>query len=138
VNVEPQKNQWDLNFTTFTNVLPGATPTPYFFPDYIVTNLKGDAKAYQVLTSAFSYDSFTLANVDNTKFTLDQRNIGSNWRSTSATGADGNPVSQFVLRTDRFFVIKDPAGNVYKLKFTGGANEAGERGYPKFQYALLK
>lgn len=138
VNAEPQKNQWDLNFTTFTNILPGATPTPYFFPDYVVTNLKGDAKAYQVLTSTLSYDSFTLANVDNTKFTLDQRNIGSNWRSTSATGPDGNPVSQFVLRTDRFFVIKDPAGNVYKLKFTGGANETGERGYPKFQYALLK
>ena len=28
--------------------------------------------------------------------------------------------------------------NVYKLKFTGGANEAGERGFPKFQYSLLK
>lgn len=138
VNVEPQKNQWDLNFTTFTNIIPGATPTPYFYPDFVVTNLKGNALAYQVLTSAFTYDAFTLANVDNTKFTLDQRNIGSNWRSTSATGPDGNPVSQFVLKTDRFFVIKDPAGNIYKLKFTGGANEAGERGYPKFQYALLK
>lgn len=138
VSVEPQKNQWDLNFTTFTNIIPGATPTPYFYPDFVVSNLKGGAKAYQVLTSAFTYDAFTLANVDNTKFTEDQRNIGSNWRSTSATGPDGNPVSQFVLRTDRFFVVKDPAGNVYKLKFTGGANETGERGYPKFQYALLK
>ena len=138
VSVEPQKNQWDLNFTTFTNIIPGATPTPYFYPDFVVSNLKGGAKAYQVLTSAFTYDAFTLANVDNTKFTEDQRNIGSNWRSTSATGPDGNPVSQFVLRTDRFFVVKDPAGNVYKLKFTGGANETGERGFPKFQYALLK
>ena len=138
VSVEPQKNQWDLNFTTFTNIIPGATPTPYFYPDFVVSNLKGGAKAYQVLTSAFTYDAFTLANVDNTKFTEDQRNIGSNWRSTSATGPDGNPVSQFVLRTDRFFVVKDPAGNVYKLKFTGGANETGERGFPKFQYAILK
>jgi len=138
VSVEPQKNQWDLNFTTFTNIIPGATPTPYFYPDFVVNNLKGGAKTYQVLTSAFSYDAFTLANVDNTKFTEDQRNIGSNWRSTSAAGPDGNPVSQFVLKTDRFFVVKDPAGNIYKLKFTGGANEAGERGYPKFQYAILK
>ncbi|KQB41625.1 HmuY family protein [Flavobacterium aquidurense] len=138
VSVEPQKNQWDLNFTTFTNIIPGATPTPYFYPDFVVSNLKGGAKAYQVLTSAFAYDAFTLANVDTAKFTEDQRNIGSNWRSTSAAGADGNPVSQFVLKTDRFFVVKDPAGNIYKLKFTGGANEAGERGYPKFQYAILK
>jgi len=138
VSVEPQKNQWDLNFTTFTNIISGATPTPYFYPDFVVNNLKGGAKTYQVLTSAFTYDAFTLANVDNAKFTEDQRNIGSNWRSTSAAGPDGNPVSQFVLKTDRFFVVKDPAGNVYKLKFTGGANEAGERGFPKFQYAILK
>ena len=138
VNVEPQKNQWDINFTTFTNIIPGATPTPYFYPDFVTNNLNGNAKAYQVLTSTFTYETFTLANVDNTKFTADQRNIGSNWRGTSVTGADGIPVSQFVLRTDRFFVIKDPAGNVYKVRFTAGVNAAGERGYPTFQYTILK
>ncbi|MDQ6472148.1 HmuY family protein [Flavobacterium sp. LHD-80] len=138
VNVEPQKNQWDINFTTFTNIIPGATPTPYFYPDFVTSNLNGNAKAYQVLTSAFTYEAFTLANVDSSKFTADQRNIGSNWRGTSVTGADGIPVSQFVLRTDRFFVIKDPAGNVYKLKFTGGAKADLERGHPTFQYAILK
>lgn len=139
VNVEPQKNQWDLNFTTFVNVIPnGATTVPYFYPDYVTSNLNGNAKVYQVLTSAFTYDAFTLANVDNAKFTADQRNIGSNWRSTSVVGSDGNPVTQFVLKTDRFFVVKDPAGNVYKLKFTGGAKADLERGHPTFQYALLK
>ncbi|MBB4803591.1 hypothetical protein HNP37_003666 [Flavobacterium nitrogenifigens] len=138
VSVEPQKAQWDISFTTFTNIIPGATPIPYYYPDFVLNNLKGGAKTYQVLTSAFTYDAFTLANVDNTKFTDDQRNIGSNWRGTSATGADGIPVSAFVLRTDRFFVIKDPAGNIYKLKFTGGASATGERGFPTFQYAMLK
>lgn len=139
VSVEPQKNQWDLNFTAFVNVIPnGATTAPYHYADYVVNNVKGGAQTYQVLTSAFTYDAFTLANVDNTKFNADQRNIGSNWRGTSVIGPNGTPVSQFVLRTDRFYVIKDPAGNVYKLKFTGGTKETGERGYPKFQYALLK
>lgn len=139
VNVEPQKTQWDLNFTTLTNITQGPTGlAPYHFADFVVNNLKGGVRAYQVLTTAFSYDAFTLANVDNAKFTEDQRNIGSNWRSTSTLGPDGIPVSQFSLRTDRFFVVKDPAGNVYKLKFTSWANEAGERGYPKFQYVLLK
>lgn len=136
VNVEPQKNQWDLNFTTFTNLLGGTTP--YYFPDFVVTNLKGGAKAYQVMTTDFTYENFAIANVVNGNFTDDQRNIGSNWRSTSVTGPNGQPVSQFVLRTDRFFVIKDPAGNIYKLKFTGGASESGERGFPTFQYALVK
>ena len=137
VNVEPQKNQWDINFTTFTNLV-GPT-TPYYYPDFVVTNLKGGARSYQVLNSTgVTYDTFTMADVNTANFTEDQRNIGSNWRGTSVTGNDGNPVSQFVLRTDRFFVIKDPAGNIYKLKFTQGANATGERGYPKFQYSLVQ
>lgn len=139
VSVEPQKNQWDLNFSAFTNVIQGQSGlTPYHYADYIVNNVKGGAQTYQVLTSAFAYDSFTLANVDASKFNDDQRNIGSNWRGTSVIGPNGTPVAQFVLRTDRFYVVKDPAGNIYKLKFTGGTKEDGERGYPKFQYTLLK
>ena len=136
VNVEPQKNQWDLNFTTFVNVLGGTTP--YYYADFVLTNLKGGAKAYQVMNTDFTYDNFTAANVVNANFTDNQTNIGSNWRTTSVTGNDGIPVAQFVLRTDRFFVIKDPAGNIYKLKFTGGASESGERGYPTFQYTLVQ
>ncbi|WP_343591934.1 HmuY family protein [Flavobacterium sp.] len=139
VSVEPQKAQWDINFTTFTNTTQNPTGlAPYHFADFVLSNLKGGAKAYQVLNTEFTYDAFTLANVATAKFTEDQRNIGSNWRGTSANGPGGIPVSQFVLRTDRFFIVKDPAGNVYKLKFTGGANADGKRGYPTFQYAILK
>lgn len=138
VNVEPQKNQWDINFTTFTNVVNMGTIAPYHYADFVLTNLKGNAKSYQVLTSEFGFDNFTAANVVDSKFTEDQRNIGSNWRGTSVSGSDGIPTSQFVLKTDRFYVIKDAAGNIYKLKFTGGSNEAGERGYPKFQYVLVQ
>lgn len=136
VNVEPQKTQWDLNFTTFTNLFNPTTP--YYYPDFVVTNLKGGAHAYQVLTSEVTYNNFTLANVNQSKFTEDQRNIGSSWRSTSAPGPNGFPVSAFVLLVDRFYVVKDPAGNIYKLKFTGGANTDGERGYPRFEYSLLR
>ena len=136
VSVEPQKTQWDISFTSFTNT---AGPAPYNFADFILNNVKGGAKAYQVLTTAFTYDAFTLANVDNAKFTDDQRNIGSNWRGTvSGTDANGNPASSFAARSDRFYIVKDPAGNVYKVRFTAGVNAAGERGYPTFQYAILK
>lgn len=140
VSVEPQKAQWDISFTSFTNSTNfGTGLVPYNFADFVLNNVKGGAKAYQVLTTAFTYDAFTLANVDNAKFTDDQRNIGSNWRGTvSGTDANGNPVSGFNAKTDRFFVVKDPAGNVYKVRFTAGVNAAGERGYPTFQYAILK
>lgn len=140
VNVEPQKTQWDINFTTFTNITQGPSgPAPYHYADYILNNLKGGVKTYQVLTADFTYDNFALTNVDQTKFTADQRNIGSKWRgTTNGVDANGNPKAGFSLKTDCFFVVKDPAGNVYKLKFTGGASETGERGFPIFQYAILK
>jgi hypothetical protein len=139
VQVEPQKNHWDIAFMPFTNtVAMGGPAVPYFYADFIVTNTKGGARSYQVMTSEVTFEAFTLANVDQAKFTNDQRNIGSNWRGTSANGPGGVPVAAFVLRTDRFYVVKDPAGNIYKVKMTGGAAENGERGFPKFQYTLLQ
>lgn len=135
VNVEPQKGKWDLNFTTFTNIFGGNTP--YFFPDFVVNNSRGGALAYSVSTADFSFDNFTMANVDQSKFINDQRGIGSSWRGTSAPGPDGNPMSQFVLKTDIFYVLKDPAGNIYKIKMTGGALPNLERGHPTFVYSLL-
>jgi len=135
VNVEPQKDKWDINFTTFTNIVGGTTP--YFYPDFVVNNSRGGALVYSVSTDDFSYNNFTRANVDNSKFEEDQRGIGSSWRSTSAPGPDGFPVSQFVLKTNIFYVIKDPAGNYYKIKMTGGALPNMERGHPTFVYELL-
>ena len=135
VSVEPEKDKWDLNFTTFTNIFGGTTP--YFFPDFVVNNSRGGALAYGISTDDFTYENFTLSNVDHSQFAEDQRGIGSNWRATSAPGPDGFPVSQFVLKTDVFFVLKDPAGNIYKIKMTGGALENEERGHPTFVYELL-
>lgn len=140
VTVEPQKTKWDLSFTSFTNSTTfSGNLVPYFYPDFVLNNAKGGVKAYQVLTSEFTFDAFTKANVVDSKFTDDQRGIGSNWRSTvGGTNANGEPISGFAIILDRFFVVKDSAGNLYKVKFTSGLSDAGERGYPKFQYALLK
>ncbi len=137
VNVEPEKDKWDINFTTFTNVVNFGTPLPYFYPDFVTNNSRGGALVYSVSTNDISYENFSLSNVDNSKFIEDQRGIGSSWRGTSAQGPDGFPISQFVLKLDIFYVLKDTAGNLYKIKMTGGALENEERGHPTFQYELL-
>lgn len=128
--IEPQKTAWDLNFTTFTNIIEGSGS--YFFSDFVVTNTKGGVRAYEVITTAGTYDDFTLADVTNSNFdtdaALDQRAIGANWRS----------VTPLQLYTNRFYVLKDRAGNIYKLKFNSMLSAEGERGYPVFEYRLLK
>jgi len=135
VAVEPQKTKWDLNFTTFTNYLPGATEVTYGYADFITTNAKGGTKAYQVLTTAdVTYAGFTKANVVEPNFTAsvtDQRIIGANWRS------GGGPGTLPSIRTDRFYVVKDAAGNYYKVKFLSLTNDAGLRGNPVLEYAIL-
>lgn len=136
VSVEPQKAKWDVCFTTFTNYLsmgPGSEVT-YGYSDFITTNMKGGTKAYQVLTSAFTYDAFAKANIVEANFTTsatDQRIIGSNWRN------GGGPSTLPSVKTDRFYVIKDVVGNYYKVKFLAMTNDGGVRGNPTIQYAIL-
>lgn len=126
VDVEPQKEKWDLCFSVFTSVLPGAGS--YGFSDFVFHNRKGGAVAYKVDTTAFAYNDFTLQDVINSNFSQDQTTIGSSWRSVF-TGA---------VNTDRFYIIKDSNNNIYKLKFLGLTNSNGERGYPEFEYKLLQ
>ncbi|WP_276382004.1 HmuY family protein [Flavobacterium sp. H4147] len=136
VSVEPLKDKWDLNFTVFTNYLNAGTEVTYGYSDFIVTNMKGGTKAYQVLVAGdVTYAAFTKANVVEANFTAsatDQRIIGANWRS------GGGPSTLPSIRTDRFYVVKDVAGNYYKVKFLAMSNEAGVRGYVSLEYALLK
>ena len=137
VAVEPQKAKWDLNFTTFTNYLNmGSGEVTYGYSDFIVSNMKGGTQVYQVLTTAdVNYAAFTKANVVEANFTIsatDQRVIGANWRN------GGGPSSLPSIKTDRFYVVKDVAGNYYKVKFLTMTNDAGVRGNATLEYAILK
>jgi hypothetical protein len=132
VSVEPEKNKWDLNFTTFTNYLGTIL---YGYSDFIVSNRLGGTKVYQVLVAGdVTYEAFTKVNIVETNFdasSLDQRIIGANWRN------GGSQSTLPSIKTDRFYVVKDAAGNYYKIKFLAMTNEVGVRGYTTFEYAIL-
>ncbi|MGC4039255.1 MAG: HmuY family protein [Flavobacterium sp.] len=132
VSAEPQKDKWDITLTPFMNYTPyNGQNVSYYFGDVVLTNSLAGTKAYEVFTSAFTYDSFTAANVVASNFetsaAADRRAIGANWRSTVP----------LAVKTDRFYVIKDVAGNLYKLKFTSLLSSASERGTTTFEYAKL-
>ncbi|MGJ8733031.1 MAG: HmuY family protein [Cellulophaga sp.] len=79
-----------------------------------------------------NYENFTLANVDASKFTDDQRGVGSSWRK------GGGPDTLPSLKDNVFFVMSDTDGNLYKIKFLALTNADGERGHPEFVYSLLQ
>lgn len=138
VNVQPQNDKWDLCFTGFTNYYAYAGgEITYYFADFITTNLHGSTKVYEMVISeeqTITYDEFTIENVVEANFTVsatDQRIIGSEWRN------GGGPSSLPSIRDDRFYIVKDVAANIYKLRFLTLTNDAGERGFPVFEYELL-
>ncbi len=127
VNVEPTKDHWDIQWT-YSIYYTGTTP--YAFADLVFTNYLGNVSSAEVLTSTVSYDAYSTANVATTTFSTARDVISSNWRAT--TGTIG-------VKTDRFYVVKDASGNVYKVKFISfTTNDGGTRGYPVVQYALVK
>lgn len=133
VTVEPKKEDWDLNFTVFTNEISGFGA--YGYSDFVVNNIKGDTKVYMIDTevdNTLTYADFTLADVVEANFTNDQRSIGSSWRN------GGGPGTLPSLKTNVFYIVNDTDGNLYKLQFLALTNADGERGYSEFVYSLLK
>ena len=125
--IEPKAEKWDINFTVFTNILEGAGS--YGFSDGVLHNRKGGVTAYTVNTEDIAYDDFQLENIESSNFEQDQRTIGSSWRNVINDDK--------VLVDNIYYIIKDPNGNNYKLKFTALLDDSGARGFPEFKYKLL-
>ena len=137
VDAQPEKEKWDLvwSYSLYQGNF-GAGNSPYNFSDMISVNylsevtvaikVYADAATATAAFNAYNKDSVT----NNSTFIAGKWSIASGWRSTQpATGA----------RADRFYVIKDPAGNFYKLKCVAmGVNDGGTRGMPNFSYSLIK
>lgn len=130
VQAEPVKENWDIKFTTFTNEVfqGGASAGSYFFSDFVVTNNKAGVTAYKVDGAEAAYNAFSLANVIEGSFSTDQRAIGANWRDVINKQVFDNV----------FFILRDSAGKVYKIRFISMLDTNGNRGFPLFQYQELR
>lgn len=130
VPVEPEKETWDIHWAVTTYQF---TPDlPFTFSDFVYINYLAGVQAAEVLTSTVSYADYSDANIATTTFSNSKTAIGSRWRATT-------PVASAGVKTDRFYVIKDALGNVYKLKFISfTSTDGGVRGKPVIEYKLVK
>ena len=143
VDVEPVKENWDLNYTSVYSYYGsmGGINAGLTYSDYVLHNTLNGVGVYMVLTEepgegedaapvatgAPSYDEFTLEDVNENEFEYNDRAlIASGWRSSSEGAL-----------SDRYYIVRDTDGNFYKLQFTALLNEQGERGYPQIVYDLL-
>lgn len=134
VSVEPAHDKWDFVWT-WSMYFTGAPGNyiPYGFSDLVFVNHHGGTQAAEVMaTGGVTYDGFGEDNLAGVTFEEGRSTIGSGWRVTS-------PADQAGVKTDRFYLIKDAAGNVYKLRFVSfHPGDGGTRGKPVIEYALVK
>lgn len=136
VSVEPEKLAWDIMWSySMFQANFGAGLVPYNFSDMISVNyLAGvqvlEKKYLDATTATNAFNAFNKDSVAVNPTLVGRWTIASNWRSTQpAIGA----------RQDRFYIVKDPSGNYYKLKCLamGVGADGGTRGKPEFKYALI-
>jgi hypothetical protein len=131
VQPEPEKGKWDIAYTAFMNQTNlGEGFVPYMFNDFIIQNRAGVQTAQVLVATVGEYANFDAADLTGITFVPTQTNIGSTWRN------GGGPTTSPSIRTDRFYLVKDAEGNIYKLKFTA-LTQDGERGRPAIEYALI-
>lgn len=133
--IQPKKQEWDLCFTVMNNVIEGYGT--YIYSDFVNTNNLSNVGVYEIVTDALTleedYNNFTLENVNESLLEYDdQRVIGSKWRST-VSGTTSTPV----VKGDRFYILKDAEGLLFKLRFLSMLSPDNERGFPQFEYEPL-
>ncbi len=137
VDGQPEKNNWDFVWGWSTHQLfdkDTKKPYPYSAYDLILINVLAGVTAAEVLNTDFSYEKITKADLGSSKivFLSDGDAIGSKWRNLLING-------KFGVRDDRFYLIKDPVGSVYKIKFISMCKEdGGSPGKPILEYMLIK
>jgi hypothetical protein len=138
VVAEPPKANWDIEWSYSTN--NSGLNTPYWFQDFVLLNNVGGAGAVEIVKTSVAdaetaYTTFAEADLAGITFISKRDVIGSKWRATGGPGGGATGIKR-----DRFYVIKDPRGNIYKLKFVsmGLGSDGGERGKPVIEYKLVK
>jgi hypothetical protein len=127
VAVEPEKTKWDIAWThsVYLGNIGTASEYPYLFQDIVFQNR--NVQVAKVLVSAKTYEAFTEADIAAQTFSPSLSTIGSDWRTTLP----------LAVKAQQFYIIKDGNNNYYKLRFTS-MTDAGIRGYPAIEYALVK
>ena len=126
--IEPAKKMWDFEYTIST--YKDAAGLPVTAPDFVLINFANGVTAAEVIfgdDQTRNYANFTKDNLTGVTFSGDRDAIGVKWRNTT-----GSTPSTLNINNDRFYLVKDTEGNIYKLRFNGGL-----RGKPEIEYRRI-
>ncbi|WP_219224383.1 HmuY family protein [Pedobacter antarcticus] len=136
-NFEPARANWDIEWgwSTYKNAAGNAVTVP----DFVLINFGGGTRAAEVkfpgldaAATAKKYEDYVFADQTGVTYSAERDVIGTKWRNLDPAAGPSS------VNKDRFYLIKDGEGNVYKLRFLSFIpNDGGQRGRPRIEYRLL-
>ncbi len=128
VEVAPQKDNWDLEFTQYTYVYYDLEEiTPYLVVGVLLNRNNVQAAIEQEL----AFDKIDLEYASTLNFNNSLEIIGFNWKSYNFDEG------YYTIVEGRSFIIRDVEGIFYKLRFIDFYTETGQKGAPKFEFQKL-
>ena len=129
LNIEPQKNDWDLVFTQYTHLFVDNIETPAYLVTGVLINYLNNVMVAKDTVNSF--DEITVDIINTYSFSNSQDAIGYNWK-------EYNFQSQaYTVNTDIIYILKDVSDRYFKIRFIDFYNESGIKGYPKFEIQEL-
>lgn len=128
VEIEPNKNDWDVLFGQYTTMLSDAgTPYPYIVTGGMLN--PQFVRALEVRESVFQ--TIDLAFFNSKSLTTHKDAIGYNWKLYSLTAG------KYTITEGVNYLILDRNNNKYKFHFFDFYDDNGNKGFPKFEYQKL-
>jgi len=129
INIEPQKNKWDLLFTQYTHIFDEEIgPSPYLVTG-VLTNYINQIEVAVDTNNLFADIEYNmLMNYDFASF---QDIIGYDWKYYNFD------TQSYSIDSEKNYIIKDQQGYYYKMHFVDFYNDLGDKGYPMFEFQQL-
>lgn len=129
VNFEPPREDWHLCFTQYTDFdLTTAGDTLA----YLVRGVLMDGERLRAqLVEGSPWESFQLADALSTPLSADENIIGYDWKRYDFD------LFRYLIEPERIYVIDAGTAGFFKMRFLDYYNDAGERGYARFEMVGL-
>ncbi len=127
LDLEPPKNDWDLLFTNHHHKFDNL-PLPFVLTQVLTNKYSG------VIAAEDNEGKFTSIMLQDTlqySFTNVWDEIGYDWKIRNSSD------NSFTIDAQKSFLIKATDTKYYKIRFIDFYNNAGQKGYPKFEIQRL-
>ncbi len=127
INIEPEKNNWDLLFTQYTHLYNDPSLPPAYLVTGVLINYLNNTKVAKDTINNFENIKYNM--VSSYNFSDYQNIIGFDWKEF-----DG---SNYSITPNLTFIIETSSNRYFKLRFTDFYNSSGVKGYPTFEIQEL-